>query len=71
MNADLKAAPLCVDEYEAAEMLRVAIATFRREVAAGSIPKTKIRGATRFDIDDLKAYVKRCKLVPEMVGAEG
>jgi excisionase family DNA binding protein len=50
---------LCVDEYEAAEMLRIGIATFQREVKDGRIPRTKVRGTTRYSIDALKAYLAR------------
>lgn len=53
--------PLCVDEQEAADMLRIGLGTFQRLVRDGEIPRAKLRDATRFDVDELRAFVKRCK----------
>ncbi len=58
MNNDL-ATPLCVDQQEAAEMLRVSVRHFRKIVKAGLVPKIYLgRQIPRYRIVDLEAYLE-------------
>lgn len=48
---------------EAALLARVSEKTIAREIAAGRIPATRIRGAVRIAHADLEEYLRQCRSV--------
>ncbi len=51
-----------LDETEAAEYLRVAVATLRRWRWTGkNVPFVKLGGCVRYDVEDLNAYIETCR----------
>jgi hypothetical protein len=61
--------PLLLRKADAARLLSISPRTFDDLVDAGLIGKWKLGGVTAFDVDDLRAFVRRNKREPEKVQA--
>jgi hypothetical protein len=63
----VQAEPLLVRRQDAAKLLAISPRAFDDLVDAGLIGKTRIGGCVAYGVEELKAFVRQCRLDPESV----